>query len=267
MPFKREQKEERPAPKKPMLPAVRPASQLNLSKDVIAQLAEEARNEQAKERPTMSRLSTRGGILSYQDTAMPGNKINAVILFSAYINTYYVTDFDPDVPANPYCFALGTDDDMVPHEVVPDKQSETCATCEHHAWGSDPKGGRGKACKEKRRLIVIHEDEIMDLSKAEMAVLELPVTSVRNWSSYVNGLAASTGLPPYAIVTEISVVPDRKSQFKIEFTPLHAIEDGEIILALKKKRAEAERLALVPFDPYQEPEAKPVPQPKKKAKF
>ena len=265
MGFKSQQPVAKPAPRQDL--AVRHASQLNLSKDVIAELAEEAKNEQAKERPQLTRLSTRGGILSYMDQALPGNKINVAILFSAYINTYYVDAFDPDVPANPYCFALGTNDDMVPHEAVADKQAETCGECEHHAWGSDPNGGRGKACKEKRCLIVVHEDELKDVAKAELAVLELPVTSVKNWSSYVNGLAASTGLPPYAIITEVGIVPDRKSQFKIEFTPLHAIEDGEIILALRKRRVEAERMALVPFDTYQQPEQKAPPPAKKKAKF
>jgi hypothetical protein len=70
---------------------------------------------------------------------------------------------------------------------------------------------------------------------AEVAALRPPVTSLKNYASYVQTIAATLKRPPLAVVTEISVVPDPKTQFKVVFTMVRSIDDTEVIQALIKR--------------------------------
>ena len=171
--------------------------------EFLAELAAQAKAAAAKERPDLARVSTRAGILAYNGEAIKGNKLQCVIVGMAYENAYYIDEFDADNPKNPACFALTTDDAaMQPHAVVPIKFSQLdkgpapaadCSGCWAAQWKSDPNGGKGKACKQKRRLLLLPTDALESpeaVRKAELAVLTMPVMSVKNYSKYVNGLAA-----------------------------------------------------------------------------
>jgi hypothetical protein len=77
--------------------------------------------------------------------------------------------------------------------------------------------------------------------------MDLPVTSVKNYSNYVNVLAASANVPPYAAVVEISVVPDVKSQWKVLFTPMRIVPSVALLDAIKQRFEMAEKIALEPY--------------------
>jgi hypothetical protein len=154
-------------------------------------------------------------------------------------------------------------------------KTRDCATCPLSAWGSDPKGGRGKACKETRRLVVLPAsalDTPDNVMKAEMAIVDIPVTSGKNYSNFVNHVAAATGMPVWAVVTEMSCERDPKTQFKVLFNFARTVADEETLLALEKRKDEALRLALTPWDEPASTEAgkmadAPAPAAAKKAKF
>lgn len=221
-------------------------------------LAAQAKDVAAKERPSVSKISLRAGVISYGGQPVKGNVLPVVVMLAAHRNTYYDKPFDPNNLQNPVCFALSiSGDDMEAHENVPDenvpgeRDDRACATCPLSQWGSDPKGGRGKACKETRRLIVLPADCVgsaEDVEKAEMAIVDIPVTSGKNYSNFVNALAATSSVPPWAAVTDLSTQPDPKSQFKVIFTPKKVIQDEEVLEALHRKLEQAERLALLPYD-------------------
>ncbi len=239
----------------------------------MARLAEEAKDEAAQERPSVSKISLRGGMLSYQQQPVANNILPAVILVAANRNAYYDKPFDPNNLQNPVCFALGENSDdviMEAHENVPpenvgpnsDEKSRAtpraCDGCKFNDWGSDPKGGRGKACKETRRIVVLPGsamNSVEEAKKAEMAILDIPVTSGKNYSNFVNALAASTKLPPWAVVTNITTERDPKTQFKVLFTPMSIVQSEEIYNALIARREEAVRLALTPYDEVASTEA------------
>lgn len=126
------------------------------------------------------------------------------------------------------------------------------------AWGSDPKGGRGKACKSARRLAVIPAGQITSLeaiAKAEMAMLTLPVTSGKNWANYVNAIASQYQRPPWAVVTEVRVEPDMKSQFQVKFDVKGFI--GEEYLEAVHSRIEgAQKTLLTPYEDQPQVESK-----------
>lgn len=244
-------------------PALRPAQAVALPADLMAELGNAAKEAAAKERPSVGRISLKSGVMSYGGQPVPGNAMEIIIVGGAYRNVYYAGRYDPNNIVNPNCFALAdAEEDLHAHENVPDESvppnsdannPRACATCEFAQWGSDPNGGRGKACKQTRRLILLpanvldEEDPVDAILKSEMAILDVPVTSVKNYANLVNTLAATLNLPVWAVVVHVTVVPDAKTQFKVMFTPLRPAGDEATIRALMKRRDEALRMALVPF--------------------
>lgn len=224
-----------------------------LPQDVLASLAAAAKEEAAKERPAISKISLQAGVISYAGAPVTNNELEAVILTAGYRNVFYASRFDQNNIKNPNCFALSeTDEDMAPHENVIEPEHATCAGCPRNEWGSDPNGGRGKACKQSRRLVLMPATAIDEgaekVKTAELAVMDLPVTSVKNYSHMVNALSASAGVPTWAAVVKIGIVRDPKTQFKVVFAPMRVVPSVPVLDAIKARRAEAVRISLDPYD-------------------
>src|SRR6202012_2084920 len=151
-------------------------------------------------------FSVKGGILSFNGNTFPDNTVAAVVIDFVLENVYYEGKFDPETPTNPKCFAFGREDaDMAPHEVSTengDAQNDVCKGCQWNEWGS-AETGRGKACKNRRRLALIPAGafnsktnqltpyDADEFETATMGFLALPVTSVKAFSGYVKQLGAS----------------------------------------------------------------------------
>jgi hypothetical protein len=242
-----------PAAPVAQVPAVQASGAVALPADLAAEFAAEAQDAAAKERPAISRLSLKNGMISYMQTPMPGNAIEVVLLVGTVWHKFYEGRYDPNNIVNPSCFAIGADEDavMAPHENVAEPRSDACASCPNFQWGSDPGGGRGKACKETRRLVLIPATALESpeaVAAAELALVDIPVTSVRNYGHFVNTLAATVHRPMYAVVTKLATVPDPKTQFKLTFMPTRTIDDPALIAALRARRADAARAASIPYD-------------------
>jgi hypothetical protein len=227
-----------------------------LPQSLADELAQAAKDEAALERPSVGKISLRAGQMSFMNQAIPGNKIDVVVLAAGYWNKYYERRYNPNVIVNPTCFAVSAqaDAEMEPHENVENPQNDRCATCDKAQWGSagtPQEPSRGKACKETRRLIVMPVaalESVDALLKAEFAIVDVPVTSVRNYANYVNTLSAAVKRPMWSVVTALSIVPDAKTQFKLVFTPTSTINDEAIIVAIKSRLESAKRAATVPYD-------------------
>jgi hypothetical protein len=202
------------------------------------------------ERPALAAISLRGGVMTYEKVAIPGNKLQCIIVASIMQRQYYDKPFDPNKPASPICFAFHDGEDgvpWVPHEKAHEKQAEACALCPMSEWGSDPKGGKGKACKEIRKLAIIP-----GVASKEMALISIPVMSVKNWSNYVNGVAAQARRPPWGVVTEISVHPDARSQFVVKFDLVDLLPESQLG-SVHGKLGLALEVLNTPYD-YQNPQ-------------
>jgi hypothetical protein len=228
----------------------------------------------AKVRGLTKKISTRGGILSIDDTPVEDNELRVVILSAIPENQYYISAYNPNQPAVPVCYAFGTPDaddpeaDMAPSDDVADKQGDEdgrCAHCWANKMGSADVG-RGKACKNIYRVAVITEDALEsaeDLRNAEVRMLNVPVMSVKNLTKYINKLNDDMSRPPEAVITLLKVVPDAKSQFQVTFRFEELINfDGDLWDAMKAKRAEVNKDLTAPY-PKQEDldaanQAKPV---------
>lgn len=209
-------------------------------------------------------ISLRGGILAIDDNAVDGNELQVVVIAACYENQYYTGDFDPDRPASPVCYAFGkNEDEMAPHEEAPDKQADLCAGCWANEWNTADKG-KGKACKNVRRLLCVTPDALESadaMAEAEMRMLKLPVTSVKNWTAYVKQtLAEDIKRPSWGVVTNIRLVPDAKSQFKVQFKFDELVAfDQDLYDAMQKKVKEAEANIGSAYPVFEE-EEKPAPK-------
>lgn len=205
-------------------------------------------------------ISLKSGQLSFQGNAVPGNKMDVVILAYRLENQFFKEKYDKDRPQAPNCYAFGIDDEsMSPHEKSDDPQADACHGCPNNEWGSAEEG-RGKACKNVRRVCVIPADALdggaEGIKDASWAFLKVPVTSVKGWAGYVNSLS-QLNRPPLAFVTEIMVTPDSDSQFKVNFNAKESIEDGALIGALLEKADKAEAAIEFPYQPVEQTVAMP----------
>jgi hypothetical protein len=206
-------------------------------------------------------LSLKGGLLAYGGNQLPGNKIEVIVVDAVHENQYFTEKYDPDSPASPACYAFGRKEEgrkleMAPHENAPDKQSEACNGCEFNEWASADKG-RGKACKEVRRLALILADGLdtpSAVADAEVVYLKVPVTSVKAWGGYVQQIAA-LGRPPFAVVTEISLERHPQYQFLVQFKLVEQIKTAPMFTALLAKHEEVAEKIMFPYPERDETEA------------
>lgn len=220
------------------------------------ELAKHAQKQASLERPAVGRLAFRGGVMTYQNQPIPGNALNVVIVGTAkehalYQNVLDGRPFDPNNPETPVCYALSLEgEDMAPHSQAKTKMAPSCAECKYNAWGSAPNGGRGKACKESRRMVVLPSSAVTGppdaVKKAEAATASIPVTSVKNWANYLSQIATEFRRPSWAMVTTISEVPNAKTVFEIKFSPAGMVEEA-YFTDLMQRAKNSEAIVLTPY--------------------
>lgn len=217
-------------------------------------------------------ISLRGGVLTVDEQAVPGNELDVVVLVAVHENQHHTKPYDPNVPQIPDCYAFGDPDaddpegTMAPHVEAEEKQGDDnglCANCWANAMGS-AQIGRGKACKNVRRLALVTADalaSVEDLADTEVRVMKVPVMSVKGWALYVrNTLNEELHRPYWGVVTTIKVVPDSKSQFRVTFAFKELVDfDDELFTALEKKQAEIKPQLTAP---YMKMEDAPAPAPR-----
>jgi hypothetical protein len=206
-------------------------------------------------------FSLRGGILKFNDAPIPGNKMIVVIVDAILENVHYAEKFDPDTVQSPDCYAFGRkDDDMKPHEQVETPQAKMCNECPHNEWGSAERG-RGKECANVRRLALI-PGGIMengavkifdDLATNDVAYMKIPVTSVKGYSAFAKNITNALEIPLFAVLTQIEVVPDAKTQFKVVFTALDRVPKTQLP-ALLQKHKETRKLIDFPYPKFEAPQ-------------
>lgn len=223
-------------------------------------------------------LSVKGGVLTWNDAPVPGNKIAVIILDHIFENVRYEGEFDPDNPTSPTCFAFGRDEKtMGPHDVPKEAgtaEDGPCVSCPMNVFGSANKG-KGKACKNTRRLGLISAGSfgagdkfklITDPSyyekDGEVGFFKIPVTSIKGFAGYVKQVASSLKKAPHGVITRISVQPDPKTQFKVVFEAMQNVPDS-IGPAMMSRRKEV--MSAIDF-PYQAAEAEAAPKAKGKGK-
>jgi len=203
-------------------------------------------------------ISFRGGALSVDKLPIPGNQLDVIVLTFCGENTWYKGKFDPTQTQTPACWSVYTETGaMVPNEKALDMQAENCEECPKFKWGSDPQGGRGKACKSRYRVAVIPASvsTIGEVQGAELRFMTLPVTSGADFDRFMSTCQMVHNRPMFGVVSTLKVAPDVKTQYKVTLEPQRHVP-GELMMAMLKRVEEAEKL--IQYD-YQSPEEEAAP--------
>lgn len=216
----------------------------------------------ATEAPKGGFLSFKNGRLSYDDTLIPGDKTQVIIVDFLLENTWFREKYNPNKAASPVCYALGREEaDLKPHEESEEPKHTDCETCPLNEWGSDREGGRGKDCKNTRRIAVIPadvlkaDDPVTAIKKASLVQCKLPVTSIKNFSKAINQVVKVLGAPPFTVVMELSVTPDDRTLFQVNWKVMEQITGDPILQALYDKHVSAEKVLFQPYPKNEEDEA------------
>jgi len=161
-----------------------------------------------------------------------GDRFTCTVVDFAQQNAYYSADFDSANIQAPDCIALSHDGDgMQPSKESPNRQSHYCDGCSKNAFGS-AEIGRGKACKNQYRLVVI-PDDTKDARDVETAYLTLPPTSIKPWNEYVQALAVKLDLPVWGVKTTFYFDnSDVEATFKLLLPDTDAVEQHTDALLL-----------------------------------
>lgn len=221
----------------------------------------------AMETPKNGFLSFKNGRISYDDTPVPGDKLDVIIVDFFLENTYYATKYVQGSTRSPECYAIGrVEEELKPHEECESPQGGDdggCSDCPHNEWGSDPEGGRGKACKNTRRIAMIPADVlkvgdaeavVAAIKKSQVVMCKLPVTSIKVFSKTVNQIVKVLQAPVFSVTVELSVTPS-DNMFTVNWKILEGITDEAILQALYDKSVAAEKLLLQPYPKNEAPAA------------
>lgn len=192
--------------------------------------------------------------------------IQAVIVDFVSYNTYYDANYSKDTYVPPKCFALGIEPaGLEPSKAAIEPQSDTCASCWANQFGTDPNGGKGKACQNTRMLALL--DHRGDESTPLM-LLKVSSTALRSFDSYIGNIARSFKVPPRGVLTEISFAEE------LDYPSLRFGNPTKLdpeLLALADSRQEEALKRLLTEPEFKEPteaparNVRPRPQPARKA--
>jgi hypothetical protein len=179
------------------------------------------------EPPSGFKISTKGKMFTLPNGSSSEGPLSCVILDWVTANIYFKGIYNPNDIKPPACWAISDKPaDLAPSENVPDAQNKTCKGCPQNEWGSGT--GKGKACKNTRRLLVVPADAD---EKSQPWVLDVSPTGLKHFDKYVNALA-DMGMHPIQLVTDISF-DESEAYPSLRFKALDPFEDLEVAWALK----------------------------------
>lgn len=136
-----------------------------------------------------------------EDEATPATEITAVIIHSHRANVLWLAKFGSGEDRTPDCFSLngaeGVDRD--------NGELHPCAHCQYNQYGSADGGtGRGKACKNTRRLYLLRPAQSDQPGDVLPLILTLPSTALATYDKYRTRLLLARH-KPWGVVTRITL--------------------------------------------------------------
>ena len=128
------------------------------------------------------------------------DKVRVVLVASASTITkaWYAKGYTPGSTDAPDCFSL---DAKVPAPGCAQPQSTNCATCKKNAFGSHPVTGRGKACGDRKMVVLVWEGE-----PTTLMTMNFPTMSMNALKSLDTKMRESN-IPLQAVLVEMSFDP------------------------------------------------------------
>ena len=131
----------------------------------------------------------------------PQRTVNVVLIAGAanITKAWYAKSFVPGSKEAPDCFS---NDGRTPAPGVKMKQCDTCAGCPKNAFGSHPVTGRGKACGD-RKMVVLVWDQAPD----QLMTFNVPTMSHNALKNLDNQLREAR-IPLQAVLVQLSFDPN-----------------------------------------------------------
>ncbi|MTI95216.1 MAG: hypothetical protein FH749_06965 [Firmicutes bacterium] len=154
----------------------------------------------------------------------PVKELKGVVVDYYPINAWWHDEFSGEKNA-PTCSSMdcktgtGSEEHGIP-------AGQACAKCPKNQWGSDPKSGRGKACKNMYRVYILQEDSVFPV------LLALPPTSIGNWKQYVQRL--TNKLKHYYSVVTVAKLEKDRNEGGIEYSKVSFAKAADLTPAEKK---------------------------------
>jgi hypothetical protein len=223
----------------------------------------------ASEAPKGGWLSFKGGNMIYDENQIPGNSMDVIVTDFALENAYYAEKYNPAKTSPPICYAMGRDEaSMVPHEDCAAPQNAKCGIageegcCPHNEWGSDPEGGRGKACKNGRRVAIIPADVLQkgpeEIKKTSAILCKIPVTSIKLFSQFINQVTKVLEVPPFGVITRLSTKPHPANLFSVNWAVMERVVGDDNLQALYEKHLATTKQVFSPYPKAEEEQAAPA---------
>lgn len=135
-----------------------------------------------------------------QKIILPDKSVRVVLVASAsnITKAWYEKPFVPGSTEAPDCFS---NDGKVPAAGVKKKQANSCAVCPKNAFGSHPVTGRGKACGDRKMVVLVWEGE-----PDTLMTFNLPTQSMQNLKRIDDELKKAN-IPPQAVLMELRFDP------------------------------------------------------------
>jgi hypothetical protein len=274
----------KPAPKASVPAVVAPKGTAVMSyKDRLAALVAQTKKA---ETPTGGFISLKGGRMSVGEVRLPGDKIAAIIVDYRKDNQFFESAYEIGKSAAPVCAAVvrpheyqspwrkprdgetdetpgltwdeetGLVTESAKPQVPAGRGCDSCRLLEFntaHLIKGKTGSGKGKACRESRRLFIAAADQCTtpdDIARAPILTLIPPPTSLDNFKRVANELTEVLDVPIFGGVVEISVEPDDKYLFTAQYKLVEAILDDGLVLALLNRHEEvsAKEVALPKID-------------------
>ena len=217
----------------------------------LTNIQERIAQQLAKQQETAQGLRTTGSFIKFKNaqmkidgTPIPSNMVDVRVLAAVGERTFYVGEYDANRVQVPDCYAVNSDH---PHPEASSPQSEMCNDCPHNKWGTGPRK-RGKACREGARIVVVPAN--VPIKTAPLYMAKIPITSLSTVTAFTSRCSQS-GKMMGEFVTQLSVVEDNKSFFKVHLTIKELSSDIDPAMLLQKTD-EAFELAVSPYPDIEE---------------
>jgi len=178
-------------------------------------------------------ISIRGNrftLVNAQGDEFPWQSLALDVVIAGFNPVSLRVFYDPSKPYSPNAAPedqvplCSSDDGYAPREGVLAPQAATCAQCPRNAWGSDPKGGKGKACSEYKRLAVAVVGDPNPLAAYMFGISGGSHKNLRDYAKYVADLPAQNGMKPEleTVITRVEF----ESQGVLKFTAIGWVDDA-----------------------------------------
>ena len=202
------------------------------------------------------RIKSKGNQFFILPDGSEADELELVIVDFLSHNLFYDRVFDPKTPFPPACFAIGAEPTtLAPSKNSPSAQADTCTACPNNMFNSDPKGGKGKACKNTRLLAVLPgsaiDDDKVDL---DLWTLSIPPAAMSFFDGYVRTLAAKHKTAPTGVITKVTLAAGSE-YFSPRFEVVRPLKVSELGTFMRRREEARARLEQEPDVTQYEPPA------------